>query len=347
MKKITFTWLAAASLLLNLSLMPFRAFAEQHDYQEHADVNANGHAGIDDVTSLIDGLLGGQIIQMSFDVDRNNKVNIADVTCLIDFLLFGEWHYAHTGPEIPDNALVFTVNGVTFAMMPVQGAEVCDVYRPGSSEVTTVSLDDFYLGQTEVTQELWSAVTGTPIQWTTIYLPYEPGPYEPKEYLSWQDCQDFISQLNELTGLEFHLPFAAQYCWALRGGIYDQGLAYGNSDDYFEVGWFPGNHPYWHQASGWVSPVGLKMPNQLGLYDMVGNVREYCCNYYISDGDRIVDHGVTEGALCAVVGGCAENWWTQTGYPIPAFYIKSSKHEGKGSMNGLRLALQASSLNDR
>ena len=182
-------------LLLCSSLIPFKAEAVMFP---HGDTQLDLKVNIADVTMVIDALLGNTKTYMNFDMDRDGKVSIADVTCLIDYLLYGEWHLAWNGPEIPDSAEVFTVNGVTFAMMPVQGGEHCDVWGNGS---VIVSLGDFYLGQTEVTQELWTAVMGEPLSYPSDYTYHEPGPYNPADYLCWSDCQEFISRLNELTGL--------------------------------------------------------------------------------------------------------------------------------------------------
>lgn len=337
MDRSVFTKLSLV-FLLSVSLFSFRAQAVPS--WPHGDLGLDGNVSIADVTILIDRLLGNGEIYTYYDIDRNNKVSISDVSCLIDYLLNGEWHWAYNGPEIPDSAEVFTVNGVTFAMMPVEGVENWDVFGSENMHTwdvfgvhdLTLSLADFYLGQTEVTQELWSAVMETPIQ-TTNSVIYEPGPYEAKEYLTWDECQEFISRLNALTGREFHLPFVAQWAWAWMGGIYSQGYSHAGSDDIGEVAWHLGNLPYPVQNGEWISPVGMKKPNELGLYDMEGNVWEYCYNYYITDGDQIVEHGFP---FCAMLGGGTGGDPSQSGWLIN----RSMTNGPAFALVGLRLALQ-------
>ena len=149
----------------------------------------------------------------------------------------------------------FCVNNVWFDMIFVKGNS---------------SLSDFYIGQTEVTQRLWKAVMGTnpcKIQGNDL----------PVMYVSWQDCQDFIQKLNQLTGYHFRLPTEAEWEYAARGGEKSKGFAYAGSNDLNEVAWYIDNSQDQSQF------FATKQPNELGIYDMSGNVWEWCEDYYDTD----------------------------------------------------------------
>ena len=180
-----------------------------------------------------------------------------------------------------DKTLVpFTVNGVTFKMVKVeggtftmgatkeQGKNAYDEERPAHQ----VTLSDYYIGQTEVTQELWTAVMGSnPSEFKGDNLPVEK--------VSWDDCQAFIEKLNrllsnELGGKRFALPTEAQWEFAARGGNKSKGYKYAGSNNLDDVAWF------WDNRGEQTHPVAQKQPNELGLYDMSGNVWEWCKDWY-------------------------------------------------------------------
>lgn len=137
-----------------------------------------------------------------------------------------------------------------------------------------VTLSTYYIGQTEVTQELWKAVMGSN---PSVFK----GGKRPVECVSWDDCQTFIQKLNALTGQKFHLPTEAEWEYAARGGNKSKGYTYSGSNNVRDVAWCGGWSQY--NNAGETHPVGMKVQNELGIYDMSGNVDEWCQDWYDSD----------------------------------------------------------------
>ena len=168
------------------------------------------------------------------------------------------------------NYKVYTVNGVSFKMIAVKGGTFqmgSDDWYEWEKPVHQVTLSDYYIGETEVTQELWSAVMGSNPSYCTGDM------QRPVEQVSWNDCQAFISKLNELTGEAFRLPTEAQWEYAARGGNQAQGRLYSGSDAIDDVAWYKSN------SSSTTNPVKTRAPNELGIYDMSGNVYEWCSDW--------------------------------------------------------------------
>ncbi|MBR4367238.1 MAG: SUMF1/EgtB/PvdO family nonheme iron enzyme [Bacteroidaceae bacterium] len=168
----------------------------------------------------------------------------------------------------------FSVKGVSFTMIlvkggtftmgatPEQGNDAQDDEKPAHS----VTLSDYYIGETEVTQALYEAVMGdNPSDVKGADLPVVN--------VEWEDGEFFAAKLSELTGRQFRLPTEAQWEYAARGGNKSQGYKYAGSNTLSDVAWTD-------DIKGGCHPVKEKAPNELGIYDMSGNVDEYCDDNY-------------------------------------------------------------------
>ena len=168
----------------------------------------------------------------------------------------------------------FSAGGVEFTMVAVEGG----TFQMGAADDDTnadsdekpqhaVTLSDYYIGETEVTQALWEAVMGS-------NPGYFKGDQQPVDLVSWDDCQEFIEKLNTMTGKTFRLPTEAEWEYAARGGNKSQGYMYSGSNDLDLVAWYKDN------SEGKTHDVATKTKNELGLYDMTGNVLEWCQDWY-------------------------------------------------------------------
>ena len=181
-----------------------------------------------------------------------------------------------SGSSLSGNALTIPVkNGINIEMVKVEAESfnmgaTPEMKKPADREkpVHRVTLtNDYYIGKYEVTQALWQAVMGSnPSNFKGDALPVEQ--------VSWNDCQDFISKLNAMTGKRFRLPTEAEWEYAARGGKKSRGYQYSGSNTLGDVAWYNDNSgPKTHA-------VGTKQPNELGIYDMTGNVMEWCQDWY-------------------------------------------------------------------
>ena len=157
------------------------------------------------------------------------------------------------------------VKGGTFTMGATaeQGSDADSDEKPTHS----VTVSDFYIGKYEVTQAQWKAIMGiNPSKWKGDNLPVEK--------VSWDDIQEFIKKLNAKTGKKFRLPTEAEWEYAARGGNKSKGYKYSGSNKLKNVAWYD------HNSDNMTHPVGQKRPNELGIYDMSGNVWEWCQDWY-------------------------------------------------------------------
>lgn len=207
----------------------------------------------------------------------------------------------------------FNVNGVSFRMSYVKGGEFLmgatseqknDNYN--AEPVHKVILDDYFIGQTEVTRRLWYAVMSDEV--------YDN--YTPMNDISYADCDKFIVKLNSLTGLIFRLPTEEEWEFACRGGNNSKDYMYSGSNFLEDVAW------YKYNSGGHLHDVATKQPNELGIYDMCGNINELCAKSQTSN--SVIGRGgdfQSEDNFCKISSRSS-------------LFI-----EGKGNYRGFRLAL--------
>ena len=216
--------------------------------------------------------------------------------------------YAKPKNNIPDSLQVLRiqVGELAFDMQKVEGGlfimggtpeqhnEVISTDLP----THTVSLHTYYIGTTEVTQDLWQAIMP---EW---YISDEWNiPNQPITDVNWYDCQEFIRRLNNITGLPFRLPTEAEWEFAARGGNVSRGYRFAGGNKIEDVSWGLSNAGFRKHN------VGERKPNELGLYDMTGNVSEWCSDWYgmYHLGTDPNPQGATEGELKVVRGGSFDN----------------------------------------
>ena len=192
---------------------------------------------------------------------------------------------------IPEIEMV-DVEGGTFTMGLDEG-EAEHLYETPKHEVT---LSDFRIGKYEVTQELWEAVMGENPS-------ISKGDKLPVENISWYDIQVFIKKLNKLTGKKYRLPTEAEWEFAARGGNKTAGYSFIGSDNPDTTAWSSYNS--WMQPH----PVGTKMPNELGIYDMGGNVSEWVQDWYgnYSEKNQRNPHGAKKSDIGKIFRGGSWN----------------------------------------
>ena len=267
-----------------------------------------------------------------------------------------------------DKPLTFTVNGVSFRMLPVEGgtftmgatAEQGSDARDNEKPTHSVTLSSYYMGETEVTQALWQAVMGTnPSHFSGQNLPVDN--------VNWFNAVEFCNRLSEIIGLQpyyvidkdhddpndidynfslkwsvivnagangFRLPTEAEWEYAARGGKNSHGYKYSGSDNLDEVAWYAGN------SCGETHTIKTKQPNELGIYDMSGNVWEWCYDWHGAYVSACLTNplGVTKGKhrICRGGGICPANY--NGNYRVS---LRGYQHSSLHSMdNGFRLLLR-------
>ena len=230
--------------------------------------------------------------------------------------------------------LVFDVEEVKFKMKHVSpGTFIMGEYQENVIAHKVTLSEDFWIGETPVTQELWETVMGANPSHVDLRMNEAP-----VGNVTWNDCQVFLHKLSELTGQEFCLPTEAKWEFAARGGTHSIGYIYSGSDDIDEVAW------YWGNCDKKVHAVKTKKPNELGLYDMSGSVWEWCWDWAADydANDNLDPMGPNFTNLVDSVfksriirGGCMEN-----DSPACASTARSKLHPSlKQPIVGLRLAL--------
>ena len=196
------------------------------------------------------------------------KVGTDDCSPLVKTITVEENKVLTLNEKLP-TTLSFTVNDVSFEMVPVKGG----TYKKGKNKVNT-TVGDYYIGKLEVTQKLWRTVMGNDPS------THNSGDSFPVENVSWDMVQQFITKLNELTGQNFRLPSDGEWEYAAKGGNKSEKHKYSGGDKLDEVGWYVENSGGYgmgvNAKNGKEHIVGTKNPNELGIYDMSGNVAEWC-----------------------------------------------------------------------
>ena len=285
----------------------------------------------------IDGKKIGQTPQMVSDLlvgqhqVRISKQGYSDYNSTLT-IKEGETSMLTAKLEKPNNQVI-TVGNVSFTMVRIeggtfqmgatseQGSDAGDYEKP----VHQVTLLPYYIGETEVTQALWEAVMGN-----------NPSKFKsnnrPVEKVSWNDCQEFIQKLNQKTGRKFRLPTEAEWEFAARGGNKSRGYKYSGSNNLEDVAWFTEN------SNNQTNDVKTKLANELGLYDMSGNVLEWCqdwCGGY-SSSSQSDPKGPSSGSFRVHRGGS----WFNFASSCRVSYRQINAPDLRFRDLGLRLALQ-------
>ena len=227
----------------------------------------------------------------------------------------------------------FTVGGVSFNMIRVEGGRFLMGAPENESDAHDnekpqhwVNLSDYYMGETVVTQALWKAVMGT-----NPSYPSFKGDNHPVTQVSWADCQKFIKKLNEKAGQKFRLPTEAEWEYAARGGNKSKGYKYAGSNYVEDVAWFAYN------SGNKTHPVKGKKPNELGLFDMSGNVWEWCQDWWgsYSNSEQTNPKGLLSGSSRVDRGG----GWSDTSGSCRVSYRDRTAPAYTSRSLGFRLAL--------
>ena len=229
------------------------------------------------------------------------------------------WNSYEIYPDLPESAMV-QVEGGSFMM----GSDKLERERP----IHEVHVSSFYLGQYQVTQALWEQVMGNnPSDFKGDRLPVES--------ISWDNCQKFLGNLNHQLGLMgkdlYRLPTEAEWEYAARGGRYARKTEYAGSGELKEVGWF-GYYGEEKNMHNWTETSGLRVPNELGLYDMSGNVREWCWDWYgdYSDTSLKDPHGPDSGKARVLRGGSWLDFASLCRVSDRDGYVPSGRSDGFG-----------------
>lgn len=220
------------------------------------------------------------------------------------------------------NIEMIKVEAGTFMMGATK--EVKEPYKIELPAHEVLLTEDYYIGKYEVTQALWNVVMDS--KYST-----NDGDLLPKNYVSWNDCKEFIEKLNKITGLKFRLPTEAEWEYAARGGKKSKRYLYSGSNNVLDVAWYDGN------SSNKRHPVGTKQANELGIFDMGGNVSEWCQDLWgqYQNDSQINPLGSSAGTKHVLRGG---NYF----FDIRICYLSYrmfAESNYKDAFSGFRLAL--------
>ena len=231
----------------------------------------------------------------------------------------------------------FTVSGVSFTMVAVEGGTfTMGATKEQGSDVESdelpahqVTLSKFCIGQTEVTQALWKAVMGS----SNPRAGFSDDLQRPMDCVSWNDCQKFIIKLNQMTSQQFRLPTEAEWEYAARGGNKSKGYRYSGINTIGDVAWYCDN------SNRLTHAVATKAANELGLYDISGNVWEWCQDQYgsYSSDAQTNPVGPSSGSCRVYRGG--GGYFGVAGDCRVSYRDGDGQSSRYGGIHGLRLAL--------
>ena len=238
-----------------------------------------------------------------------------------------------TGSTLSGNTITIPVkNGINIEMVRVEAGtftmgatqEMKDPYDDEKPTHQVTLTNDYYIGKYEVTQALWKAVMGK-----------NPSKYKgdnlPVERVSWEDCLIFLSKLNSITGKKFRLPTEAEWEYAARGGKKSRGYQYSGSNNISDVAWYKDN------SGSKTHAVGSKQGNELGIYNMSGNVFEWCQDWLglYDSSSQVNPTGAEGGSLRVIRGGS----WFNAARHCRSSCRNSDSPDFRGNFLGLRLVL--------
>lgn len=251
------------------------------------------------------------------------KITLKNLTMIVCFafgiILIG----CDKNPEeqFEEPEMIFVEGGTFWMGCTGEQGDDCYNFEYPAHQVT---LSNYYIGKYAVTQKLWHAVMGNnPSSCKGDDLPVE--------HISWFDAKEFILKLNEMTGKEYDFLSEAEWEYAARGGNKSKNYKYSGSNSLRDVGWYN-----WHNKDG-TQPVGTKLPNELGIYDMSGNVFEWCYDWFsfYEEYPQTNPVGAYDGDQKVIRGGY---WNGSDDYCRVTFRLRSNPNVGS-STTGLRLCI--------
>jgi len=264
---------------------------------------------------------------------------MAMIAAMCLFLLFGATISAlvngnggYLNGEPPDIEMVFVGGGLfTMGCTPEQGSDCESIEMPAHQ----VTLSDFYIGKYEVTQAQWKAVMGSDNNPSEF-----KGDDLPVEMVSRYDVQGFIARLNAMTEKNYRLPTEAEWEYAARGGNRSRGYKYSGSDNVDEVAWYVEN-------SGFKThPVGTKLPNELGIYDMSGNVGEMVFDSFLRYSDAARINPAASAVALHVIRGLGWNADAGQNYSVRVPFRAANVPDFRSNRLGFRLVISSEVLLD-